>query len=56
MEVLLRYWDELDDLAALCRHLSLTVVTEVASLRVPLRAWSGVLSGWLRPAAQSSTS
>lgn len=49
MEFLLRYWDELDDVAALCCHLSRTVITEIASLGVLLRAWGDSLSGWLRP-------
>lgn len=38
MEFLLLYWDELDDLAALCRHLSRSFLEEVgASLRIARR-------------------
>ena len=54
MEFFLYFWDELDDAAALCRHLSRSVITEIVSLRTPLRAWRGWRGwrGWLRPAAQ----
>ena len=48
MEFFLHCWDEFDDMAAVCRHLSRTVITEIVSLRVPLPAWRG----WLRPVAQ----
>ena len=48
MEFFLHFWDELDDVAALCRHLSRSVITEIASLRTPRRIWRG----GLRPAAQ----
>ena len=36
MEFLLRCWDELDDLAALCRHLTRTAIAHVGALRLPL--------------------
>lgn len=48
MEFFLHFWDELDDVAALCRHLSRSVIAEIASLRPARRGWRG----WLRPAAQ----
>ncbi len=48
MEFFLHLWDELDDMAALCRHLSRSVITEFASLRAPRRLWRG----GLRPAAR----
>ena len=51
MEFFLYFWDELDDAAALCRHLSRSVITEIVSLRTPLRAWRA-WRAWLRPAAQ----
>lgn len=49
MEFLLLWWDELDDLAALGRHVSRAIIGELASIGMPLRAWGVALSGWWRP-------
>lgn len=43
MEFLLRYWDDLDDAAAACRHLATTALTEAASLSTPLLAWTSAI-------------
>ena len=40
MEFLLRCWDELDDLVALCRHLARVAMAHLAALRLPLPARS----------------
>ena len=51
MEFLLLWWDELDDVAALCRHVLGSVIAELASTGASLRAWAAALSaGWRLPA------
>jgi len=35
MEFLLRVWDELDDLAAACRHIAAAAADEVAGFGLP---------------------
>jgi len=53
MEFLLLWWDELDDLAALVRHVAWAIIGELASLVTPLRAWGAALGGLWRPPARN---
>ena len=55
MEFFLYCWDELDDVAALCRHVSQTVIAEVAAPLALVRVWGETLGGWLRLAVQIET-
>ena len=52
MEFLLRCWDELDDLAGLCRHLARIALAHVGAVRLPLPAQSDSC-GAADPAARS---
>ena len=47
VERLLLLWDELDDVAAACRHLAVCTADEVASLAVPLGAFVSALGAGL---------
>ncbi|HTX06241.1 MAG TPA: hypothetical protein VMD06_10460 [Steroidobacteraceae bacterium] len=47
MEFFLHFWDELDDLTGVCRHVATTILTEAAALSTPLLAWSSALGVWL---------
>lgn len=54
MEILLLWWDELDDLVALCRHLLRALIAELSSIGAPLRAHGAVLSVWRQLSAENS--
>lgn len=47
MERLLLLWDELDDIAAACRHLALATAGEVTALGGPLAAAASFLGAGL---------
>jgi hypothetical protein len=53
MEFLLMCWDELDDAVALCRHVSRTVIDELASVGAPFGAWAAAVSRWRRMPARN---
>ena len=53
MEFLLLCWDEFDDAAALCRHVSRAVIDALASVVAPSGAWAASLSGWRRLPARN---
>jgi hypothetical protein len=47
VERLLLLWDELDDLAGVCRHVATSTAEEVASLAAPLTAFASTLGAGL---------
>jgi hypothetical protein len=47
MERMLLWWDDLDDLAAACRHLALAAFAEVLAVTLP-SAWGSLIGQWLR--------
>ena len=47
MEFVMLWWDELDDLAALVRHVARGVIAEVVALP-RRRAWGSVIEQFLR--------
>jgi hypothetical protein len=46
MEVFLHLWDELDDLAAACRHLAVSAATELFEGAAPAVAAASVAGVW----------
>jgi hypothetical protein len=47
MEFFLHFWDELDDLSGVCRHVATTLIVEAAAVSTPLLAWGSALGVWL---------
>jgi hypothetical protein len=47
MEVFLHLWDELDDVAGLCRHVATIAAYEVAALSAPLITVGSAMGVWL---------
>ena len=47
MEVFLHLWDELDDLASVCRHMATTTAGELLEGAAPLVAGASALGVWV---------
>lgn len=47
VESLLLLWDELDDLAGVCRHVAVSAADEVAALAAPISAIASALGAGL---------
>jgi hypothetical protein len=47
MEFLLHFWDELDDVAAACRHVAVSTVDEVAEISGAVSAAVTAFAIWL---------
>ena len=41
------WWDELDDVVAVCRHVARAMLEEIAAVK-PLRTWGSAIGEWLR--------
>ena len=52
MEVFLHLWDEIDDLAGVCRHVVASTASELVEGAVPLLAAASALGVWLIDALQ----
>ena len=47
MEVLLLWWDDLDDLTHACRHLATSAISEVAAVSAPLVTGLSTVGAWI---------
>ena len=47
MEVFLHLWDELDDLASVCRHVATSAAAELVEAAAPFLVSASALGAWL---------
>jgi len=56
MEIFLHLWDELDDLAGVCRHLATSAAAEAANLARPLISMATTVTALATAALQGLSS